>query len=328
MTRIGLSSTRRLGMILAATLTTLSLSPAVVSPARAATPELTQVTVFGLPSGGGFISYPEGQFCGLFHLFMLDSSDTPSAFTVVPLADGLHSFRFVTSTFLPASDTIRLELNLRPCCQPADLVVNPGQTSSTTIDGVSYTVSGFSTAAGGFDSLGTCAMSPDGFPDFVSTFTLQVSATDGDGDGIPNASDNCPGVANADQLDTDNDSFGDACDADDDNDGVSDAADNCPLHANADQSDFDADGVGDFCDADDDADGVADGSDLCLGTAPGFVVDATGCSIDNLCPCEATWKSHGAYVACVASQARRFEELGLIDDVGAVVSPRAQSACS
>ena len=53
----------------------------------------------------------------------------------------------------------------------------------------------------------------------------------------PDATDNCPLVANADQVNTDGDGEGDACDADDDNDGVADGADNCPLDANADQAD-------------------------------------------------------------------------------------------
>ena len=52
---------------------------------------------------------------------------------------------------------------------------------------------------------------------------------DMDGDGVADATDNCPAVANADQLDTDSDGAGDACDDDDDNDGVPDAEDDYPL---------------------------------------------------------------------------------------------------
>ena len=61
------------------------------------------------------------------------------------------------------------------------------------------------------------------------------SVSDVDGDGVPDASDNCPAVANAQQYDEDSDGIGDACD-------------NCPHIANATQPDGDADGVGDDCD--------------------------------------------------------------------------------
>ena len=40
------------------------------------------------------------------------------------------------------------------------------------------------------------------------------SAPDGDGDGIPDATDNCPAASNADQADGDADGIGDACDSD------------------------------------------------------------------------------------------------------------------
>src|SRR5690606_15481854 len=72
---------------------------------------------------------------------------------------------------------------------------------------------------------------------------------DTDGDGIPDAADNCPSVSNPDQLDSDDDGTGDACEgADADGDGVGDSEDNCASAANADQADADSDGVGDACD--------------------------------------------------------------------------------
>lgn len=58
---------------------------------------------------------------------------------------------------------------------------------------------------------------------------------DRDGDGVSNALDNCPDLANPSQHDEDHDGFGDACDL-------------CPHLATALNSDGDGDGVGDDCD--------------------------------------------------------------------------------
>jgi hypothetical protein len=87
---------------------------------------------------------------------------------------------------------------------------------------------------------------------------VRIEGVDGDGDGILDVNDNCPLVANANQLDTDGDGQGNACDLDDDNDGIPDVNDNCPLIANANQLDTDGDGQGNACDLDDDNDGVPD----------------------------------------------------------------------
>ncbi len=119
--------------------------------------------------------------------------------------------------------------------------------------------------------------------------TIEDDDKDTDGDGINDDSDNCPNAKNPDQLDSDADGKGNACDqsegvcnnsVDDDNDALVDCADpdcksdptcgekaeqdeekdgvanindNCPLVFNPDQLDTDGDGLGNLCDPHEDA---------------------------------------------------------------------------
>ena len=116
--------------------------------------------------------------------------------------------------------------------------------------------------------------------------------TDTDGDGVSDATDNCPNVPNANQADSDNDGIGYACEnqttpPDYDGDGVPDATDNCPAVANPDQRDGDGDGVGDACDAtqsgDGDHDGIVDVADNCPTVPNPDQRDSNGNGIGDAC---------------------------------------------
>jgi hypothetical protein len=99
---------------------------------------------------------------------------------------------------------------------------------------------------------------------------------DADGDGIPLRQDNCRDVANADQLDGDNDTVGDVCD-------------NCPQVANYNQADADGDGQGDQCKGmpgavgDDDGDGVDASEDNCFDVENPDQSDGDGDGVGDAC---------------------------------------------
>jgi hypothetical protein len=82
----------------------------------------------------------------------------------------------------------------------------------------------------------------------IITSNILFKETDSDQDGIVDIKDNCVQIANADQLDTDNNGRGDSCD-DWDKDGIINSSDNCINNPNSDQIDIDRDGKGDACDS-------------------------------------------------------------------------------
>jgi hypothetical protein len=86
---------------------------------------------------------------------------------------------------------------------------------------------------------------------------------------------------------------------------------------------------------DSDNDGVPDDQDQCPNTPPGEVVNAQGCSISQLVPCEGpreggTWRNHGEYVSAVARVSRDFKrKSGLItaDERAQIMRAAANSDC-
>lgn len=105
-----------------------------------------------------------------------------------------------------------------------------------------------------------------------------------------------------------------------DHDGIADASDNCATTINPDQLDVDADRVGDACDA-------------CHATPLGLV-DATGCAVEQLCPCFANqagqvWTDRTDYLRCVARAARTLRREGQVSrsDALKIVREAARSMC-
>jgi hypothetical protein len=139
-----------------------------------------------------------------------------------------------------------------------------------------------------FDAIGWDYPNLDWDDDGIANSTdncpwvANLDQLDADQDSVGNACDNCLIVANHDQHNADGDSLGDACDPDADNDGLLNAADNCPLVANLSQTNSDTDSLGDACDNcplvnnndqwDSNSDGVGDWCDDSVHIHPGPVL--------------------------------------------------------
>jgi hypothetical protein len=80
---------------------------------------------------------------------------------------------------------------------------------------------------------------------------------------------------------------------------------------------------------DEDDDGVPDSVDQCPNTPPGSLVDANGCSLDQLVPCDGPWKNHGQFVSAMVEVTRQFQNEGLITQGqrSRLISAAARSDC-
>jgi hypothetical protein len=212
----------------------------------------------------------------------------------------------------PAAADIAFALSLPGDCNTSS--ANPGHatvslaSSASATAGASWSVTCTQAGAHNFSlgvsiSDGPHITDPVPGNDSASTAAAIEVRPDADGDGVTDASDNCPTVANANQANTDGDSHGNACDTegpsgnfngvggtddctdgvdnnangltdgfeptcDSDGDGVSDSNDNCPNTPNASQADADGDGLGNACDTEGpwgNSNGVGGGNDCADG---------------------------------------------------------------
>lgn len=172
-------------------------------------------------------------------------------------------------------------------------------------DSAEFPVASYSLLAGQTIEFSTGATSPF-LPGNVALDAVILVGGDSDSDSVPDACDNCPTDANANQADVDGDGDGDICDncpntqnldqANSDlspagNDGLGDACDNCDLVYNPDQTDTDGDGDGDPCDncpnvanaeqTDIDSDGIGDACDPCVSVPAVFDLSADWSDLQN-----------------------------------------------
>jgi hypothetical protein len=162
-----------------------------------------------------------------------------------PVADasvaGTIPFRATASADVLAIDFFvdGVQLGAEDTTVPYEVSWNTGLTP----DGP-HTLTAIGHAAGGATSQASVA---------ITVSNAVGSLDDLDGDGVPNAADDCPFIVDPDQADRDGDGLGDACDRTDDDDvdgdGRLNADDNCPFVANPEQADGDGDGFGDACDS-------------------------------------------------------------------------------
>ncbi len=144
-------------------------------------------------------------------------------------------------------------------CEPFNVGVHPG--APELCNGIDDNCDGEQDEGMGETScgLGECEHTVDNCEDGELAICNPFEGSEPETcDGLDN---DCDGDIDENLEDLDQDGLVDCNDPDDDNDGILDVDDNCPVLANPEQLDNDEDGVGDLCDDDDDNDGENDVND-------------------------------------------------------------------
>ena len=196
--------------------------------ARTVTPGALAVDVLG--------PLADARFGSSLALADLDGDRRRELLAGQPLVDGAGAdLGRATGLALPPGDAVQIDLG---SSEDRALAVVRGAAAG---DRLGLAVAGGDLDRDGVAELVVAAPFADSPADAGRVYAFRMLSGDGDGDGVPDASDVCPGVplgldpAQASEPDADGDGRGDRCD-------------NCPAASNASQLDRDGDGIGDACD--------------------------------------------------------------------------------
>jgi PKD repeat protein len=181
----------------------------------------------GVSPGQTTITATLGGISGSTTLYVIN--EDPTAIITLPADNAIFNTGSTITFEGSASDTEDgvLSGNSLVWTSSIDGNIGTGITFSRTLSQGTHTIT--LTATDSMSGIDTATRT-------ITVNTVIPPIVDTDGDGVPDATDNCPLTPNPNQNDADGDGRGDACD-------------NCPAVSNPNQADADNDGTGDVCEA-------------------------------------------------------------------------------